>query len=51
MLGELGESCTEDQACEAGLECRDDICSMPLGMLGENCIIDEQCLSGLECRA
>ena len=46
----LGGACSVDSECEVGLECRDDVCSVPLASLGEECKENEECEQGLECR-
>jgi len=40
-----GEACLGTVDCEAGLECRDALCQVPLLPNGESCTSDEQCIN------
>ena len=39
----IGDACSRDAQCLPGLECRDDICLVPLKTLEEECMETEEC--------
>ena len=41
-------SCEEDQDCEEGFVCMNNVCSMP-GTTGDICLVDSNCMIGLDC--